>query len=116
MVWPDGARFFGDFEDGLPNGSGEINWADGSTYKGNFVDSQPEGEGEKTWASGRKYKGLFMAGEIATFPREEVVTFVQDRAKPKIFTYWSSNSFTFYNGDLECSSCEYQIDSTDYIG
>lgn len=45
-TWADGAKFKGEYKDGLKDGSGEFSWADGSVFKGGFVANNMTGQGK----------------------------------------------------------------------
>ena len=56
-MWPDGAKYEGEYNNGMKHGKGTFHWADGSIYKGDFADNHIDGEGEYQWSDGRKFTG-----------------------------------------------------------
>eukprot|EP00913_Durusdinium_trenchii_P034785 g32539.t1 len=56
-TWPDGARYVGEYENGLKSGRGDFTWADGSSYSGQFFENDIHGEGKYSWEDGRVYEG-----------------------------------------------------------
>ena len=44
---PDGSIYFGEWDNGFPNGKGIETWADGRKYIGEWVDNQSHGKGIK---------------------------------------------------------------------
>ena len=55
-----GDYFFGEWENGVPNGKGFIVFNGMKAYEGNFRDGQKCGEGEEYFPDGDKYVGEFM--------------------------------------------------------
>jgi hypothetical protein len=65
-IWPDNARYEGEYKNGKKNGRGILDFSDGSKYEGNkiiinnsgeFVDNNIEGSGIYIWPDKRVYKG-----------------------------------------------------------
>ena len=88
MTWErNGARYEGEFRDGLPNGQGVKTWRNGARYEGEFRDGMPYGHGIQiktdgmrsvgewrdlhlmsgvvTWPDGRRMEGEFKPGGLA---------------------------------------------------
>lgn len=63
-TWVDGAKYVGEFRDGIKSGQGTIISADGQKYVGEWKDDKNNGQGTYTWADGRKHVGEFKDGEI----------------------------------------------------
>lgn len=42
-VWPDGAKYDGEYRDGVKAGNGKLEFADGSWYEGEFAGNEIEG-------------------------------------------------------------------------
>ena len=62
LTWPDGRRYEGKIGDGELN-SGVLTWPDGKRYEGDFRDGQPYGQGVKTWPEGVYSGRVFHRGE-----------------------------------------------------
>jgi len=61
LVYPDGEKYFGELQDGAPNGDGTMIFPDGSKYVGEFYDGQFSGQGTFTTFSGT-YVGEWKSG------------------------------------------------------
>ena len=44
-IWPDGAKYEGEYKDGVKEGKGKLEFADGSWYLGEFSLNEIEGKG-----------------------------------------------------------------------
>jgi len=69
IVFPDGTKEVGSWNNDGSASGGTIVWPDGRQYKGSwkFVEGQPDiptGQGEMTWPDGRKYVGQFSNGTM----------------------------------------------------
>lgn len=73
-VLPDGARYFGDTENGKFHGRGRLIWPNGRRYEGGFAGGLAGGEGELRYASGDRYTGEFADGVFEGRGRLETVT------------------------------------------
>lgn len=62
-VFPGGAKYMGDFENGLMHGKGILYFTDGSKYMGNWLKQEREGRGRMVLANGDVYFGIFKAGK-----------------------------------------------------
>ena len=51
--------YTGDFENGLPNGEGNIKFENGDIYEGEFYNGKIEGIGKMTFQNGSVYEGEF---------------------------------------------------------
>ena len=60
---PDGSRYEGEFEAGLPHGTGAKVGADGSRYEGEWAAGVYHGTGTEVFASGQRYEGEWAAGK-----------------------------------------------------
>ena len=63
-----GARYQGDYQDGLPHGRGVMTWPNGDRYDGDFVEGKRMGKGVYVWGpesewAGHRYEGDFVAGQ-----------------------------------------------------
>ncbi len=61
LVYPDGEKYFGELQDGSPNGEGTMTFPDGSKYVGEFHDGQFSGQGTFKTFSGT-YVGEWRSG------------------------------------------------------
>jgi hypothetical protein len=59
MMWTNGARYEGEFRNGLPHGRGVYRYDDGGRYEGQLAAGKRQGSGVYTWASGAVYQGRF---------------------------------------------------------
>jgi len=59
QVWPDGARYEGEWRDNKANGKGKFWHADGDIYDGEWFDDKANGQGEYTHTNGAKYEGTW---------------------------------------------------------
>ena len=57
------AKYIGEIENGVPNGTGTNIWPSGAKYDGNIKDGKYNGQGTYTWSDGRKYEGEHKDGE-----------------------------------------------------
>ena len=65
FVWVNrGARYEGDFVNGLRSGKGIQSFADGERYEGEWRDDLPNGKGVQTWIKGARYEGDFVNGHM----------------------------------------------------
>ena len=51
-TWVDGAKYVGQYKDGMKNGYGVYVWADRSEFKGNWMENKITGYGIYTWEDG----------------------------------------------------------------
>ena len=51
-VWSNGAKYKGEWKDGLMHGQGECRWLNGSQYKGEWKDNKRNGHGIYVYADG----------------------------------------------------------------
>ncbi|RWS06770.1 MORN repeat-containing protein 4-like protein [Dinothrombium tinctorium] len=61
---PDGADYFGRFENGLPSGLGTLCFADGALYSGEFMQGWFHGHGVFQLSNGARFEGQFRGGRI----------------------------------------------------
>ena len=62
-TWPSGARYDGQFQNGLPHGQGTYTHADGTTYVGAWQNRRPNGQGMETYPDGATYVGAWQDGK-----------------------------------------------------
>ena len=55
----NGDKYVGDFKDGNRHGRGAFATPDGTSYVGEWKDGLPNGQGNSTWNNGQKYVGAF---------------------------------------------------------
>jgi hypothetical protein len=58
----DGAKYTGQFVDGLREGFGKMEFRCGSSYEGQFLKDKYHGQGTYKWDDGAKYTGQFVDG------------------------------------------------------
>ncbi len=63
VLFEDGGRYTGEFQDNLRHGYGEMNFSDGFVFKGTWRNDAPEGSGILFYQDGQTYKGDFVAGK-----------------------------------------------------
>ena len=56
-LWPDGAKYVGEFKGYAKHGNGTTNWPDGAKYVGEYKDGIQDGHGTTFWANGRVTNG-----------------------------------------------------------
>ena len=59
---PDGAKYYGDVQEGRFQGRGKLVWSNGDVFVGRFVDGLASGQGTHSYASGAEYSGDFKNG------------------------------------------------------
>lgn len=64
LVFADGTRYDGNFDDGLCDGLGVLAFPDGAKYEGEFMHGWFHGCGTFWRADGTKYEGEFRGGRI----------------------------------------------------
>ena len=89
--YSNGAKYVGQFKDGLRNGQGTLTHASGAKYVGQFKDGSFNGQGTYTFANGDKYVGQFKDNKYDGF-----------------------GTFTFANGDKYVG--QYKDDKYDGFG
>ncbi|XP_066503535.1 ankyrin repeat and MYND domain-containing protein 1 [Hoplias malabaricus] len=57
--WADGARYEGQFVDGLKQGGGVFTWTNGELYEGSFYKDYRHGNGSYSWPDGSRFTGKF---------------------------------------------------------
>jgi len=63
-VWPNGTKYYGNFENGLVHGKGLMVLDNGDIYEGDFYQNKIEGEGTYWYNNGDKYEGMLCNGSI----------------------------------------------------
>jgi len=56
-VWPDGARYEGEWTNNQPHGYGSLTYANGAQYWGRFDHGRRQGHGVMKYANGDEYEG-----------------------------------------------------------
>lgn len=74
FVYPSGAKYTGQFQNGEIHGRGTCYYANGSVYSGDWVHRYPEGKGTKTFKDGSKRTGDWKKGR----PTDELGNFIDD--------------------------------------
>lgn len=64
IIFPDGAKYVGQFLNGMKHGRGRFISADGSEYRGEFMHGEPHGTGTYIHADGRKKRVVFDMGRL----------------------------------------------------
>ena len=59
LIWPDGTRYVGGFENGKRTGRGTIFWQEGSRFIGYFENDMRNGPGTMILPDGTVYRGYF---------------------------------------------------------
>ena len=59
LIWPDGTRYVGGFENGKRTGRGTIFWQEGSRFIGYFENDMRNGPGTMILSDGTVYRGYF---------------------------------------------------------
>ena len=59
FVFPDGAKYEGQWLMDLPHGQGTFHWANGDSYQGAFSYGKRDGLGAGLWACGGAFEGRF---------------------------------------------------------
>lgn len=67
FLWSSGARYDGDFQNGIRHGAGSYLFADGSLYVGEYQNGVRHGKGSFVWSSGKKYVGEWFNGRQSGF-------------------------------------------------
>jgi hypothetical protein len=62
FVYPSGAKYIGDFKNGIVEGVGVCYYTDGSKYSGEWKARFPDGRGTKTYSDGTKRTGRWIKG------------------------------------------------------
>lgn len=61
---PSGAKYIGEFKNGLMNGKGIFFYANGNQYNGNWINQIRSGKGRMIYANGDQYFGFFKDNKI----------------------------------------------------
>ena len=76
-IYPSGAKYVGEFQNGEIHGVGVCYYTDGSKYSGQWAHRFPEGKGTKTFTDGSKRTGDWVKGQPVdadgNFIEEEMV-------------------------------------------
>jgi len=59
MTWPDGVMYVGEWKEGKMNGQGTMTFPDGGSYVGEWKEDSPNGQGTGTSSDGKKIAGEF---------------------------------------------------------
>ncbi|MBR9921883.1 MAG: peptidase C14 caspase catalytic subunit p20 [Bacteroidetes bacterium] len=63
FLFPSGAKYVGQFQDGKLHGIGTCYYTDGSKYQGQWQEGYPQGDGIKTFADGSQRRGKWEQGK-----------------------------------------------------
>ena len=63
FTFADGAKYVGEFKDGLPNGQGTITYLDGGKYVGEWKDGKKNRQGTFTLPDGKVIEGQWRNGK-----------------------------------------------------
>jgi hypothetical protein len=64
LQFASGAKYSGDFKNGLMHGQGILYFTNGDKYLGDFTNQYREGEGKFMFANGNEYKGKFKKNKM----------------------------------------------------
>ncbi len=73
-LFPSGAKYVGEFQNGEIHGIGVCYYTNGSKYSGQWVHRFPEGKGTKTFEDGTKRFGMWVKGQ----PVDEDGNFIEE--------------------------------------
>ena len=59
FIFPDGRKYVGEWKDNMLHGQGTFTYPDGGKYVGEFKDDMFHGQGTFTYSNGEKYVGEF---------------------------------------------------------
>ncbi len=62
-IYPSGAKYIGEFQNGEIHGEGICHYTDGSKYQGQWNYRYPEGQGTKTYKDGVQWTGTWKKGK-----------------------------------------------------
>lgn len=60
QIWPDGSKYQGDWQSDQANGFGKLVHADGDVYEGQWRNDKAHGQGSYTHANGATYVGEWL--------------------------------------------------------
>jgi len=63
ITFPDGARYKGHLDNGIPEGEGHIIYTDGSQYFGDWRSGNSHGNGKLSFPDGSEYDGNWSKGK-----------------------------------------------------
>ena len=63
VMFPDGARYKGSLQNGIPHGEGTIIYTDGSEYSGEWRTGNSHGQGTLKFPDGSVYEGNWSKGK-----------------------------------------------------
>jgi hypothetical protein len=64
LMLSNGARYDGEYRDGIPNGRGVAVLPNGERYQGEWRNGLPNGQGVYTWPNGNRYEGQYVDGLV----------------------------------------------------
>lgn len=85
-LYPSGAKYVGEFENGEIHGIGVCYYTDGSKYSGEWVHRYPEGRGTKTYADGTKRTGNWLKGQPVDDNGELITAAVEEELEETLET------------------------------
>lgn len=136
-VYPSGAKYVGEFQNGEIHGVGVCYYTDGSKFSGQWAHRFPEGKGTKTFADGSKRTGDWIKGQPVddegNFIEEEMVAKGENNEDSNIqtgcisgdcedgngvFAYADGSKFDgdFKNGELNGQGTWYFPNGDKYVG
>ena len=124
--YPSGARYEGNFKNGLINGKGTLYFSNGNKYVGDFKNQYREGNGFLKYSNGDEYKGQFKKGKLEGKGTLHYVSgdvyqgewFNNLSHGQGTYTYNDGNKYegTFVNGKMEGFGTMFYTDGTTYVG
>lgn len=124
--YPSGARYVGNFKNGLINGKGTLYFSNGNKYSGDFKNQYRDGDGVLNYANGDVYKGQFRRGKLEGKGTLHYINgdkyqgdwFNNLSHGNGIYTYNDGNRYegNFVNGKMEGDGTMYYTDGTTYVG
>ena len=64
VITDDGAKYEGQFYEGMQHGQGTLTFPDGGKYEGQYYEDKMHGQGTRTYPDGGKYEGQFYEDKI----------------------------------------------------
>lgn len=113
-LYPSGAKYVGQFEEGEIHGIGVCYYTDGSKYQGEWAHRYPSGRGTKTYADGTKRTGKWAKGQPVDDNGELIVAAVEEELAETVETDIQAGCIT---GDCEDGQGTYGYpNGSSYVG
>jgi len=125
-TYSNGAKYIGEYKNGLENGQGTYNYADGDKYVGEYKNGLANGQGTYNYADGRKYVGEFKLNQYhgqGTFTYPDGGSYVGEF---KVNQYHGQGTYTYSNGAKYIGEYKYgrrhglgtvnNVDGSKYVG